>query len=279
LTRLQRQRVSVDGAARIAYAESMAYTLITGASSGLGLEIARRAAANKQDLILVARRADRLQLLATELREQHGVTVQVMAADLSVANAASQLAQKLSAASLEVDTLINNAGVGSTGNFWQLDADAELSQVQVNVTAVVELTRLLLPAMVARGAGRILNIGSTAGFQPGPFMATYYATKAFVNSFSAALAEELKGTGVTVTVSCPGPIATEFSTVSGNGKNRLFTKSKVATAAEVASQAYAAMLRGDVMVIHGAKLKVAIFAARFAPRSVATKIAKAMNRP
>ena len=133
--------------------------------------------------------------------------------------------------------------------------------------------------MVARRRGKILNIGSTAGFQPGPYMATYYATKAFVNSFSEALAEELRDTGVTVTVSCPGPTATEFGIVSGNGNNRLFTSGRAATAQQVAADAYAAMMRGDTMVIHGTKLKIALFAARFAPRSVSLRLAKKLNLP
>jgi uncharacterized protein len=257
----------------------MSYALITGASAGLGVEFAKLFAVAKHNLVLIARREDRLRVLADELRTAHGITVEIMVADLSEPGVPGQICARLAAQSIEIDYLVNNAGVGSTGAFWQLDGAAEQRQIQLNVMALADLTHRLLPAMVSRRRGKVLNIGSTAGFAPGPYMATYFATKAFVNSFSEALAEELRDTGVTVTVSCPGPTATEFGTVSGNANNRLFTGGRAATAQSVAAEAYAAMMRGETVVIYGAKLKLALFAARFVPRSLSLRLSKKLNLP
>ena len=171
---------------------------------------------------------------------------------------------------------MNNAGFGTNGNFWELDAVRERGMIEVNVTALVVLTRALLPAMVTRGHGRVLNVGSTTGFQPGPFMAAYYASKAFVNSFSEALAYELRGTGVTVTVSCPGATATEFAMVAGNDKSALF-KSGAMAPPEVAAGAYRAMQQGKTVVVHGARNLFGVWSAGVTPRSVLTAIAASLN--
>jgi uncharacterized protein len=256
----------------------MSYALITGASSGLGVSLARIFAEHKTNLVLVARRADKLEAVANELRAT-GVKVEIIAADLAAPAAAAEICAELERRQITIEILVNNAGVGSTGKYWELPVTGEVAQMQLNVIALAELTHRLLPAMVAKRKGRILNIGSTAGFQPGPYMATYYATKAFVSSFTEALAAELRGSGVTATVSCPGAFASEFSTVSGNGKNSLFTKNAIATADAIAAEAFAAMMRGDSMVVHGVKLKLALFAARFAPRSFSTRIAESLNLP
>ena len=251
--------------------------LVTGASAGLGLELAKLFAADRHDLVLVARRKDRLDALAAELRAQHGVATHVVAADLAHPDGWRAVVAEVGRLGVEIDFLVNNAGFGSNGAFAELDGEREIAMVQVNVTAVVGLTRAFLPGMIARGRGRVLNLGSTAGFQPGPFMATYYASKAFVNSFTEALAYELKGTGVTATVSCPGATATEFAGVAGNDSSRLF-RMGAASPAEVARQAYRAMNAGRTLVVHGAKNKLAAFGVRFSPRPMVRAAAASLNK-
>src|SRR5712692_9306797 len=252
--------------------------LITGASSGLGSDYARIFAAHQKDLVLVARRRDRLESLAEEISVAHGVKVQVIDADLAVPSTPRRIAEEVKRLGLEIEYLVNNAGFGTTGLFAQTDPARELEMVQVNIAALVELTRTFLPPMIRRGHGRVLNIGSTAGFQPGPFMAVYYASKAFVNSFTEALWYELRGTGVSATVSCPGATATEFSAVAGNDRTRLF-KLGALNAAEVAQQGYQAMLEGKPLVIHGLKNRILAGSVRISPRPIVRAISASMNRP
>jgi len=249
--------------------------LVTGASAGLGAELASLFAKDGHDVVLVARRRDKLEEIAQSLA-QHGIKTHVLAEDLADEGAPKRIFDELASRRVEIDFLVNNAGFGSNGAFAELDEKRELEMVQVNVTALVHLTRLFLPGMLARKSGHILNLGSTAGFQPGPFMAVYYASKAFVNSFTEALAYELRGTGVTATVSCPGATATEFSQVAGNDRSRLF-KMGAMTAHEVAEHAYRAMMRGDVIAIPGARNKVALQSLRVAPRGVVRWLAARLN--
>ncbi len=251
--------------------------VITGASAGLGRDFARLFAADGVDVVLVARRRDRLESLAKELTEAHGVAAHVIAADLSEPQAPQRIFDQVQGQGIEVEYLINNAGFGTNGPFVELDLPRELSQIQVNVLALTHLTRLFLPGMVARGSGRILNIGSTAGFQPGPYMAVYYASKAYVNHFTEALAHELEGTGVTATVSCPGATATEFSNVAGNDSSKLF-KMGAADPAEVAREAYRAMHSGRPMIVHGIKNKLGLQGLRVSPRAVTRSLAASLNR-
>ena len=198
--------------------------------------------------MLVARRRDRLEELSAELTSAHGVQVTVIAADLSDHAAPATIAERLRVDGKQIDFLINNAGFGSCGPFSQAVLDREVEMIHLNIRALVQLTDLFLPGMLARKSGRILNMASVAGFVPGPYMATYYASKAFVLSFTEALSAEILGTGVTITASCPGPTATEFGAVSGNDKNKLFQRA-VADAASVALHAYRAMLAGNVVAI------------------------------
>jgi short-subunit dehydrogenase len=251
--------------------------LITGASAGLGLELAQIFAADGHDLVLVARRRTELDALAARLTAEHGIAACVMAEDLADPGAPARILAELERRRIEVEFLVNNAGFGTRGAFAERELRRELEMVQVNVTTLVHLTGLLLPPMVARGHGRILNLGSTAGFQPGPFMAIYYATKAFVNSFSEALAFELAGTGVTATVSCPGATATEFSKVAGTDKSRLF-KSGAMPAAEVAAHAYRAMMAGKTTAIPGVRNKFLLQIQRASPRSAVRGITARMNQ-
>jgi uncharacterized protein len=250
--------------------------LVTGASSGLGSQFAWLFAGDGHDVVLVARRRDKLEGLASEITKKHGVRAVALAADLTDPASPERIATEIGGLGLEIEFLVNNAGFGSNGAFIELDAKRELEMVQVNVTALVHLTRLLLPAMVARRSGRILNLGSTAGFQPGPFMAVYYASKAFVNSFTEALAFELKGTGVTATVSCPGATVTEFAQVAGNDKSRLFRMGAM-DARDVAAHAYRAMMRGEVMAIPGMKNKLGLQSLRIAPRSALRRVVARLN--
>lgn len=248
--------------------------LVTGASAGLGVQFARLFAADGCDLVLVARRRESMEALATELRDTHGVAVQVIAEDLARPEAAEALVAQLGA---PVDYLVNNAGVGHTGAFASTDAARELAMLSLNMTTLVLLTRLLLPGMLARRSGRILNVGSLAGFMPGPQMAGYYASKAFVNSFSEALSYELRGTGVTSTLLCPGATSTEFAAVAGVADSRLFALGAM-TATRVASAGYRAMSRGRRRVIPGLFNKLSAFSMRLVPRGVATAIAASLHR-
>lgn len=256
----------------------MGIALVTGASSGLGKEFARLFAADGHGVVLVARRKERLEALARELEAGGRAKAWPIACDLARPDAVEALVGELDARGLSVDYLVNNAGVGSTGPFVEASAAGEAAMAELNVTAVVRLTRALLPGMLARGRGRILNVGSTAGFQPGPFMATYYASKAFVNHFSEALAYELRGSGVTVTLSCPGPTRTEFGDVSGAGRSKLF-RLRVASAESVARAAYRAMGRGRVLVVHGFLNRLGIELLRVSPRAWVRAVVARLNRP
>jgi uncharacterized protein len=251
--------------------------LVTGASAGLGQEFARLFAADGHDVVLVARRRDRLEDLSRELGSAHAVQAHVLESDLADAAQPRRICDELAVRGLAIDFLVNNAGFGASGTVAEVDVERVLGMVQVNVTALVELTRRILPSMLARRRGRILNIGSTAGFQPGPFMATYYASKAFVNSFSEALAYELEGTGVTATLSCPGATATEFAGHAGNAESLLF-RMGAADSAGVAREAYQAMMSGQRLVIHGITNKIGVQALRMSPRAAVLGLTARLNR-
>ncbi len=250
--------------------------LITGASAGLGEQFAHLFARDGHDLVLVARNEARLEALAERLRV-HKVKAHVMAEDLSRPGAAARLFERIKSKGLAVEFLVNNAGFGSTGPFLDLPVEKEVEMVELNCTALVELCHRFGHEMRARKSGRILNIASTAGFQPGPFMATYFASKAFVLSFSEALAHELQGSGVTVTCHCPGATATEFARRAGNDESRLFQRGGVAKADAVAAHAYEAMLQGEVVAVHGFLNWVATQSVRLSPRAVVRSIAAALN--
>jgi short-subunit dehydrogenase len=247
--------------------------LVTGASAGIGAELARVLAAD-HDLVITARRADQLQALADELKLLYGATCHFTPADLADPATPRKLFDTIAAAHLTIDVLVNNAGFGDLGPFAAADLAKALGMIRVNVAALTELTGLFLPGMLARNRGRILNVGSVAGFQPGPLMATYYATKAFVNSFSEALHSELRGTGVSVTVLCPGPVATEFAAVAGFGADGMFSPGRALPARAVAAAGVRAMLAGRRMVVPGLRNRVLLFAERFLPRGVVIRAVK-----
>ena len=245
--------------------------LITGASSGIGLELARLFAADKSNLILVARSQDRLAALAEELRKSRGVEVVVLPQDLADPNVPQAIFDATKG--LAVDVVVNNAGFGAVGAVVDLPLQRQLDMLQVNIVALTHLTRLFLSGMVDRHRGGILNVGSTAGFQPGPGMAVYYATKAYVLSFAEALAEEVAGTGVRVSCLAPGPTATRFGADSGMEKS-LFFKLGAMDAATVARRGYRGFRRGKVIVVPGLKNKLGAFSVRFAPRSFVRKLVR-----
>ncbi len=244
--------------------------LITGASSGIGLALARVFASNEYNLVLVARNKDQLEKVAAELHQTSMIDVTVLAKDLSDPKAPDEIFQELEKKNITVDVLVNNAGFGTSGPFVHSEVKSELSEIQVNVTALTLLTRLFLPQMVQRKRGRILNVASTAAFQPGPFMAVYYATKAFVLFFSEALAEELEGKGVTVSCLCPGPTDTGFQGRAKVADLKLFQNVQL-TAEFVARKAYEGLMRGKRIIIPGFKYKAGALAVRFLPRKLVTK--------
>ena len=250
--------------------------LVTGASGGIGHELAQILARHGHDLILVARSADKLAALAERLELDHGIEVRAIAKDLARPEAAAEIHEALAAEGLAVDILVNNAGLGLLGKFAEIGIEGDVEMLRLNVEAPTMLTRLLLPSMLDRGSGRILNLASTAGFQPGPLMAVYYATKAYVLSFSEALANEVAGTGVTVTALCPGPTETGFSSRAGSEQSRLF-KGPTMDARTVAGIGYAALMAGKPVVIPGLRNRILAFSVRLAPRRVVTQIARRMQ--
>ncbi len=252
----------------------MPTALVTGATSGIGLELATLLARDRHDLVLVARTRDRLESVARGLVEEFGVRALVFPFDLARPDAPREIVLELSRQGLNVDVLVNNAGFGVHGPFASTPIDADREQLQVNVAALTELTKRLLPGMLERRRGRILNLASTAAFQPGPLMAVYYASKAYVLSFSEALANELSGTGVTVTALCPGPTITEFQKRAGIEGTALFTGPLVMTASDVALAGYRGMQRGQRLVIPGFGNNVLVQALRVTPRRVATAVSR-----
>ena len=243
--------------------------LITGASSGFGYEFAKIFAKDGYDLILVARNLKRLEEIREEFREEE---VTVIQKDLSIPGSAGELYKEIKNKGLTIDVLVNNAGFGLLGEFSKLDVSKQAEMIHLNVTALTELTHYALQEMRERNNGKILNVASTAAFQPGPLMAVYYATKAYVLSFSEALVEELKGTNITVTTLCPGATKTNFFKSASAEKARLSGMAK--EVGEVALQGYKALMKGRRIVVPGAFNKAGSYAAKFLPRSMAAKVAK-----
>lgn len=249
--------------------------LITGASSGIGLDLAQLMAPNF-DLIITARNQPELEKLAKELQTAHGNYVHVIPADLAQPEAPKQIFAEIERRGLSVDILINNAGFGAYGAFAENDPKTSLAMVEVNIAALTALTRLALPGMIQRKSGKIMNVASTAGFQPGPLMAVYYATKAYVIMFSEAIANELKGSGITVTCLCPGATATNFAGRANMEESRLF-KLGAMKSREVAIAGYKGMMAGKGLVIPGFLNKTVAMSVRFSPRKLVTAISRSLQ--
>ena len=239
--------------------------LITGASTGIGYEFAKLFARDGYGLVLVARDEPRLAQVKAELEEQYHAPVKIISKDLARPQAPEELFAELGREGAAIDILVNNAGFGTHGLFAEADPASQLQMMQVNMAALTHLTRLVLPGMVARRSGKILNVASTAAFQPGPLMAVYYATKAYVLSFSEALANELQGTGVRVTVLCPGPTRTEFQRRAGVEETKLMT-GQVMGARAVAVAGYRGLMAGTTVVIPGMRNRLLAFAVKYLPR-------------
>lgn len=248
----------------------MPAALITGASSGIGLELARVFARKGYSLLLIARSQQRLDQVAADLKPAR---VQVMAQDLSLPGAPAEIRDAVP----KIDVLVNNAGFTVFGKFAETPLGDELNMMQLNMTALVALTKLYLPGMIAAHSGKILNVASTAAFQPGPLMAIYYATKAFVLSFSEALANELEGTGVSVTALCPGPTETEFQQRGKMQNSGLVKGRKIMDAKTVAEAGFHALMSGKTVEIPGLKNKLLAQSVRVSPRGMVTKIVRKMQ--
>ena len=250
--------------------------LITGASGGIGYELALLFASDGFDCILVARSQDKLKELAARLESEHRVKTLVIAKDLARPSAVDEIYEEVSAASMLVDVLVNNAGFPVFGLFAETDLQVELEMLQVNVIALTALTKLFLREMIERRAGRILNLASTAAFLPGPLMAVYYASKAYVLSFSEALANEVRGTGVTLTALCPGPTRTGFQKRGVMEDSRL-VRGQIADARSVALAGYRGLMTGKTIVIPGFTNKLVPWLERVSPRGMVTRVVRRMQ--
>ena len=248
--------------------------IVTGASSGLGLEFAKLLAKGGASLVLVARSGDKLERIASDLRAQHGVVVDVVVQDLGVADAASRIVERVPAC----DILINNAGFANHGRFWELAPEQIREELLLDVATLTELTRAYLPGMLGARSGRIMNVASTAGFLPGPYMAVYYASKAYVISFSQAVAEELRGSGVTVTCLCPGATETGFA-ARANMEGTMLFRMPVAGAAAVAKAGYDAMTAGKDLCIPGLRNKLTAWSTKVTPRGLLLRVSGRLVAP
>jgi uncharacterized protein len=252
--------------------------LITGASSGIGKALAENFAKDGYDVILAARSISKMESQAAELEKRYSITATAIAADLESDEGAANLYKEIKNRGFTLNALANNAGYGTFGEFKDSTLQSELAMMQINMTAIVVLTKLFMPDLLATN-GKIINTASTAAFQPGPYMAVYYATKAFVLSFSEAIAAELEGTGVTVTALCPGPTASGFQDKADMHASALVKNKNLPTSEEVAALGYQAMQRGQRVYIPGIINWLMVQSLRLTPRSLVTKIVKAMSKP
>lgn len=252
----------------------MKTALITGASNGIGLELAKIHAAKGGNLILVARSEAKLKSIKTELEQRYGIQAMVIASDLAVAGAAQAIYNTIAEAGLHVDYLINNAGFGDFGLFHTANWEKTAQMLQLNIATLTHLTHLFIPKMLAQKQGKIMNVASTAAFQSGPTMAVYYATKAYVLSFSEAIANELEGTGITVTTLCPGATESGFQSAAAMEESALVKGKQLPSSAEVAKYGYNAMLKGKTVAIHGFMNWLMANSVRFVPRAIVVKLTR-----
>lgn len=251
------------------------YALVTGASSGIGEALAVELAKDNYNLVLIADHEDKLRRSAENLREAFpNLEVEAAAHDLTYSESAGNIFRELHSRGIEIDTLVNDAGVGQSGPFAETPIGRDIEMIRLNIEALIRLTKVFLPPMLSRNSGRILNVGSIAGFQPGPLLAVYHATKAFVNSFSEALAEELKDTGITVTALCPGPTDTAFFERADMEDSTIVRKGHLMDPSEVAAGGYQALKDGERTYIPGVSNKALTFARRVIPKSLQAKINK-----
>ncbi len=248
--------------------------LITGASSGIGLELAKIHASKGDNLVLVARSTSKLEELKKELEPKHGISVYIIGKDLSKLNSAAEVYNELKGQNIIIDYLINNAGFGDSGFFFDSNWEKQEQMINLNITTLTHFTRLFLKDMVERKSGKVLNIASTAAFQPGPTMSVYCATKSYVLSFSEAINNEVKDFGVTVTALCPGATTSGFQAAASLEGSPLFEGKKLPTSQEVAKYGYKAMMKGKAVAIHGLMNSIMANSVRFTPKSIVVKIAR-----
>ncbi len=253
------------------------WTLVTGASSGIGVELARTVAAWGGNVALAARSVDKMEALAADLRGEHGVEARVFGADLAAAGGAGDLARRVEEAGLVIEHLVNNAGVGTIGAFAESDLDAELRMLRLNCEAVVELTHRYLPRMVARGSGGVIQLGSVVSFLPVPYMAVYGASKAFVRSFTEAVAEELAGTGVRMTAVCPGHVPTGFQTAAGFAEEAQAAPGAL-SAEKTAQLGLEGYIRRETVVVTGVVNRINVAATGVVPRKIVARVGAKMMR-
>ena len=248
--------------------------LITGASNGIGLELAKIHASKGGDLVLVARNKSKLDEIKTELEKQYKVSVHIISKDLSLTNAAQEVYNETIKENIQVDYLINNAGFGDFGMFVETDWNKELQMINLNITTLTHFTKLYLQDMIKRNSGKIMNVASTAAFQSGPTMAVYFATKAYVLSFTEAVSNEVSDKGITITALCPGATETGFQTAGGMEESNLFKGKKLPTAKQVADYGYRSMIKGKTVAIHGIMNYILSNSVRFTPRALVVKITR-----
>jgi uncharacterized protein len=251
--------------------------LITGASGGIGKELAKIFARNGNNLVLVARNSNELKQLASELGQKHNISAKWMAHDLSQPNKPQEIYDQLKKQGIQIDYLINNAGFGHFGYFTKTDWAKEEQLINLNMLALTHMTKLFVKDMITRGYGKIMNVSSTAAFQPGPLMAVYYASKAYVQSFSEALANETKGTGVSVTALCPGPTKSGFEKAAALEESKLFKQLKLASAQDVAEYGFKKMMNGQTVAIHGTLNKIMIAVVKVLPKKIVIHLVRKLS--
>ena len=252
--------------------------LVTGASGGIGKGIAQAAAREGWHLVLTARTTAGIEAYADDWRRRHGIEIVALAQDLSLPGGAQALFEQVQARGLRIDALVNNAGIGVFGEFAETDLDAELGMLRLNIEAPTVLAKRFLPGLLERG-GRILNIASVAAFPPGPYLAAYYGSKAYLRAWSEGIAEELERRGVAVTVFCPGPVRTRFAERAQARRSALFRGAHLPDGDTVGRAAWQACMQGRQLVVHGVAGKLLVFLMRFTPRRLIARIVRHASRP
>ncbi|MDZ7959977.1 MAG: SDR family oxidoreductase [Aulosira sp. DedQUE10] len=251
--------------------------LITGAASGIGYQLAYIFGRNNYNLVLVDKNEQKLAEISEEFAKKFSIVVKTFAKDLSIPTSPTEIFTELQQSSIKVDVLVNNAGFGTYGVFAETDLTTELNMLQVNIVSLTHFTKLFLQDMVEQGYGKVLNVASVAAFQPGPLMAVYFATKAYVLSFSEAIANELEGTGVSVTVLCPGPTASEFQKTAAMEDSKISSVNRMMDTETVAKIGYSSLMANKTVVIPGLRNKILTESVRFTPRKLVTKVVKSMH--
>ncbi|QLE40330.1 SDR family oxidoreductase [Nostoc sp. C052] len=251
--------------------------LITGAASGIGYQLTQIFARHSYNLVLVDKNEQKLNEIIDEFPQKFGIFVKIFAKDLSIPTSPEEIFTELQQASIKIDVLVNNAGFGTYGAFTETDLSTELKMLQVNIVSLTHLTKLFLKDMVEQNYGKILNVASAAAFQPGPLMAVYFATKAYVLSFSEAIANELEGTGVSVTVLCPGPTASEFQQTAAMENSKIANVKRMMDTATVAKIGYRSLMKNKTVVVPGMRNKILSESVRFTPRNLVTKVVRSMH--